>query len=144
MVNKIITGISQKIDSIFNSISENYEIYTEKIEQDLQEPCFFITLLNLDQSQIVGNRYSRTQPFDIHYFPKVESSNIEMLEVTEILLNSLEYITIDEGLIRGTKMHAEVVNGVLHFFVNYDMHVIKTITKEESMGDITITQKIGG
>ena len=143
MLNKIITGISQKLDSEFNSISEDYEIYTEEVKQDFQEPCFFITLLSLDQTQIIGNRYSRTQPFDIHYFPKVEGSNSEILEVTEVLVNALEYIMIDEGLIRGTKMNSEVVDGVLHFFVNYNMHVIKEVTKEEKMGEIKITQELG-
>lgn len=143
MVNRIITGISQKLDSEFNLSSDDYEIYNEEVKQDFQEPCFFITLLSLDQTQIIGNRYSRTQPFDIHYFPKAEDSNTEIIEVTEMLMNVLEYITIDEGLIRGTKMNGEVVDGVLHFFVNYNMHVIKQIIKEETMGDIKITQKLG-
>jgi hypothetical protein len=143
MVNKIITGISQKLDSEFNSVSDYYEIYTEEVKQDFQEPCFFITLLSLDQSQIVGNRYSRVQPFDIHYFPSTPDINTELNEVTEKLMNTLEYITVDENLIRGTKMKAETVDSVLHFFVNYNIHVIKEVIKEETMGEIKITQELG-
>lgn len=138
MVNKIITGISQKLDSEFNSVSDYYEIYTEEVKQDFQEPCFFITLLSLDQSQIVGNRYSRVQPFDIHYFPSTPDINTEINEVEGRLMDMLDYITVDGNLIRGTKMKAETVDSVLHFFVNYNMHVIKEVVKEESMGSLNV------
>lgn len=138
MVNKIITGISQKLDSEFNLLSNEYEIYTEEVKQDFQEPCFFITLLSLDQSQIVGNRYSRVQPFDIHYFPSTSDTNSEINGLTKKLMDILEYITVDGGLVRGTKMKAEVVNNVLHFFINYNMIVKKDITKEDSMENLKV------
>jgi len=138
MVNKIITGISQKLDSEFNSSSDDYEIYTEEVKQDFQEPCFFITLLSLDQSQIVGNRYSRIQPFDIQYFPSTTDINSEINEVTERLTEVLEYITANGGLARGTEMNAETVDNVLHFFINYNMIVKKDIAKEDSMENLKV------
>lgn len=145
MVNKIITGISQKLDAIFNISSEEYTIYTENVEQDLKEPCFFIFCLKPDNSQLIGNRYKRNYPFDIQYLPKdSENINSECNEVAEKLINELEYITVDGSLVRGTKMNGETVDNVLHFFVNYNMIVRKDIPKEETMGDLTITQKLGG
>ena len=71
MLNKIITGISQALDAEFNSEeNEEYTIYTEDVEQGLEEPCFFIFSLKPSSKQLVGNRYDRKYPFDIHYFPK--------------------------------------------------------------------------
>lgn len=141
MVNKIITGISQTLDSIFG---EGYEIYTEEVKQDFQEPCFFVTLLSLDQSQIRGNRYSRTQPFDIHYFPGTSDINTEINDVSEKLINGLEYITVDGGLLRGTKMKGEPVDGVLHFFVNFNMIVKKDIPKEDLMETLKVNSRAKG
>jgi hypothetical protein len=52
--------------------------------------------------------------------------------VQERLEDCLEYIIhhdsqsdVDGGLIRGTEMHGEIVDGVLSFFVNYDFYVYK-------------------
>ncbi|MGG7150867.1 phage tail terminator family protein, partial [Clostridium neonatale] len=73
MLNKIITGISQKLDEEFNTEeNQEYTIYTENVEQGLEEPCFFIFSLKPSSKQLVGNRYERKYPFDIHFFPDTE------------------------------------------------------------------------
>nr|DAL93838.1 MAG TPA: tail completion protein [Caudoviricetes sp.] len=144
MLNKIITGISQALDTEFNSDNEEYTIYTENVEQGLDEPCFFIFGLKPSNKQLVGNRYKRTYPFDIHYFPKDEDNyNNEINEVTERLFTALEYITVD-GLVRGTNMNAEIVDNVLHFFVDFNMIVRKEVEPIPTMGSLTIKQKLGG
>lgn len=145
MLNKIITGISQALDAEFNSENEEYTIYTEDVEQGLEEPCFFIFSLKPSSKQLAGNRYERKYPFDVHYFPKDEENyNNEINEVTERLFTALEYISIDRGLIRGTNMNAETVDNVLHFFINFNMIVRKEIEPIETMGSLTIKQKLGG
>lgn len=144
MINKIIAGISQKLDEEFNSKNEEYTIYTENVEQGLEEPCFFIFSLKPINKQLVGNRYERTYSFDIHYFSKSEDSNNEINEVTERLFTALEYITVDNNLVRGTNMNAETVDNVLHFFINFNMIVKKEIDPIEAMGSLIITQKLGG
>lgn len=146
MLNKIITGISQALDAEFNSEeNEEYTIYTEDVEQGLEAPCFFIFSLKPSSKQLVGNRYDRKYPFDIHYFPKDEENiNNEINEVTERLFIALEYITVDNDLVRGTNMNVEIVDNVLHFFVDFNMIVRKEIEPTESMGSLKIKQKLGG
>lgn len=151
MINKIITGISQALDAEFNSAkNEKYAIYTEGIEQGLDEPCFFIFSLKPSNRQLVGNRYERKYSFDIHFFPNTElvdgesTINNQMNEVTEKLFTALEYIYTDNELIRGTNMNAETVNNVLHFFIDFNMIVKKEIEPIPTMGSLTIKQKIGG
>ena len=146
MLNKIITGISQALDAEFNSEeNEEYTIYTEDVEQGLEEPCFFIFSLKPSSKQLVGNRYDRKYPFDIHYFPKDEENiNNEINEVTERLFTALEYITVDNNLVRGTNMNVEIVDNVLHFFVDFNM-IVRTESKEiEPMGSLKIKQRLGG
>lgn len=150
MLNKIITGISQVLDAEFNDNGNEYEIYTELVEQDLKEPCFSIFSLEPSSKQIIGNRYKRQYPFDIHYFPDnklvdgISTLNNEINEVTERLFAALEYITVDNNLVRGTKMNAETIDNVLHFFVNFNIIVKKEVDPIDTMGSLTIEQKLGG
>lgn len=91
MVNSIIDGISIKLNTLFG---DNYEIYSENIEQGLKTPCFFILLLNPMSTLKLGNRQLREYNFDIHYFPHSYSKNQEINEVIETLIDGLEYITL--------------------------------------------------
>ncbi|KXG78285.1 phage tail terminator family protein [Thermotalea metallivorans] len=135
MIDKIKVGISQKLNVLFG---DEYRIYTEEIKQGLKPPAFFIKTLNPSQTQILGRRYQRTYPFDIHFFPSENGAEAEQCEsITDQLFSELEYITVDGNLTRGTGMNAEVVNGVLHFFIQYNSYVLKPETPQEYMDDIT-------
>ena len=150
MLNKIIIGISQALDAEFNSENEGYIIHTENVEQGLEEPCFFIFSLKPSSKQLVGNRYERKYPFDIHFFPDTElvdgisTINNQINEVTERLFTALEYITVDNSLVRGASINAEKVDDVLHFFINFNMIVKKETEPIDTMGSLTIKQKLGG
>lgn len=131
MANKMIECISQRLNEVFNQRNE-YEIYGEEIKQGLIEPCFFIGLLQASQKQEVGKRYFLSQSFDVHYFPKSElNSKQEMLQMAESLFEALEYIDCDETLVRGTNMKYEIIEDVLHFFVDYNFYVVREQKKED-------------
>lgn len=134
MINEVIDAISIAIDAEFNGeISPApFEIYTQLVQQGMVKPCFSIVLLNPQIDHFRGNRYLRKHQFCIHYFPSTDDVQTECFGVQERLENCLEYIThhdsqsdVDGGLIRGTEMHGEIVDGVLSFFVNYDFYVYK-------------------
>ena len=122
MINQIIDGISVAINSEF---SDHYEIYTESIEQGLEEPCFSILCLNPKIDQVLGKRYFGTNQFCVHYFPSSDEKRSECHAVLERLMYALEIITVGGDQCRGTDMHGEVVDNVLSFFVNYNMYVYK-------------------
>ena len=134
MINDLIHGISIKLRSAFGS---DYKIYKENIKQGLVEPCFNIVVLEPSQEAKLPNRYLRSYPIDVHYFPETATKN-EMYEVAEKLLIELEYITVLDNLCRGTKMRYELVDGVLHFFVNYDFFVKKEVGKQDNMEELTV------
>lgn len=128
MINSIIEAISVSLNAAFG---DDYEIHMEEIKQGLEEPCFFIQCLNPGMEQFLGKRYFRQNLFCIQYFPKSDEVVRECNDVAEAMYFCLEYITCkgDDKPIRGTKMHHELVNGVLNFFVNYDLFVYKTEEK---------------
>jgi hypothetical protein len=126
MVNDIIDGIVIKIDSIFGDSSV---IYTESIEQDFQEPCFYIQLLTTSNRLVFNNRYYLENSFDIHYFPGTTNKNHEMNEIASRLYQ-LEYINKKkDSLLRGTKLKYRIIDEVLHFFIDYNFY--SYLTKEE-------------
>lgn len=141
MINKIIDGICIAIHSEFG---DDYEIYTETAEQGLTEPCFSVECINPAIKQILGKRYFRTNQFCIHYFPNLSDKKTECCAVLERLLNSLELITVNGELIRGTAMYGEFTDGVLHFFVNYDMFVYKEQSKEPAMENVEYSSDVKG
>lgn len=128
MINKITNGISETINCEFG---DEYEIYTETVKQGLKEPCFSIICINPTNSLFRQDRYFRKNQFCIHYFSSTENKKEECQEVVERLYDCLQYIEIEkETKTMGTDMHAEYSDGVLSFFVNYDMYVKKS-RKEE-------------
>ena len=134
MINSIIEGISIAINAEFG---ERYTIYTESVEQGLKEPCFFISCLNPTSKVFLGERYFRTNQMCIQYISTNKSVEKEECNtVTERLFNCLEYITVGEDLIRGSKMNAEIVDGILNFFVNYDLFTLRLRNKEDAMDEV--------
>ena len=141
MIQKIIDAISIAINTEFG---DGYEIYTESVEQDLLEPCFSILCLNPTIEQYLGNKYYRTNQFSVQYFPSTGEKNAECFSVHERLSHCLEYITVDGNLSRGTKMNGRPVDGVLSFFVNYDMFVYKVATPEDEMETVELNSDVKG
>lgn len=141
MINKIIDGISVAINAVFG---DPYEIYTESVEQGLKEPCFSILCLNPTIQQFLGKRYFRTSQFCIHYFPSSNEPRSECSSVMETLFHTLETITVDGDLIRGTSMHGEISDGVLSFFVNYDMYVYKSEESNTMMESVSHNTDLKG
>lgn len=137
MINELIIGISQALDAAFSDV----EIHTAQIKQGLVEPCFFIMLLEPSQEQVLGQRYYRENSFDIHYFPRKDNTS-EINDVADKLMDTLEYINFDGGLLRGTKMHSETVAGVLHFFVDYNFHTIKDKINDPYMKQLKVKGKV--
>lgn len=142
MVNSIITGISQALDTEFNTGDTVYSIYTENIEQGFDEPCFSISLLNGSNAPIVGNRYNSNKTFTVEYHPKNEpvngiiSKRKECYNVAAILEVILKGIIVDSKKVRGTNITYEIVEDVLHFFVDYNLITKEDISQKDSMASL--------
>lgn len=51
--------------------------------------------------------------------------------MAESLCEALEYVAYDETLVRGTNMKYEIIEDVLHFFVDYNFYVLREQKKED-------------
>lgn len=140
MINKIIDGINEAINQEFG---DGYDIYTESIEQGLEEPCFSILCLNPTNDLFLGKRYFRKNQFMIQYFPSTDEINTECNAVRERLFDSLETILVNGDLTRGTKMKGEIIDGVLNFHLNFDMFVHKVQVRDK-MGSYSVNTDAKG
>lgn len=123
--------------ALYECFGDNYEIYTENVEQGLKEPCFFIETVEKSGGQYLGGKYRRDSSFCIHYFPVSGEPGAECEEVVEKLFWLLECIPFQDGLIRGTDLCGKVDDSVLHFFVDYNRFILK-LPDAESMGKVEI------
>jgi hypothetical protein len=124
MINGIISGICKKLREEFG---EGYKVYTEQVKQGLTEPCFFVLCVSRsDERYMFGRRHMILQ-FCVYYF-SADSEDVyaDCNRMNGRLYTALSYILIGENLMRGTKMRTETVDGVLNFFVNYDVYVFDT------------------
>ena len=76
--------------------------------------------------------------FDIWYIlndaDEVTDSRKEIHEMAEALFMALEYITLEDGTqVRGEEMSYRVTDGILHFFVAYNVFVLKERPHAEKM-----------
>lgn len=140
MTNSIIEAISIALNAEFDG---KCKAHMEEIKQGLKPPCFFIVSLSPTNELFLGKRYFKSNPFCIQYFPESAKKQRECNAVAERMNWCLEYITVDGDKCRGTKMHHEVVDGVLNFFVNYDFFVYKHEVSE-AMGEMESHNNVKG
>ena len=138
MLNEITKGIAKKL-------SENFDckVYKENIPQGFEKPCFYIQHVQTFSHKKLANRYLRENHFDVMYFPKDNyKENSDIYNTSETLFLCLEEIFVLDNLVRGVKMSPEIVDGVLHFFVNYDMFVKRPETNTaDHMGEFNSNQE---
>jgi len=128
-VNAVRDGVIGALKSLHPSL----KVYGEEIKQGLVEPCFFVKILTAGQKREINRRYVRSHLFDIHFFSK---SNEEHYAMAESLLGGMEYIEVNGRLTRGTAMSYQVIDRVLHFFVNYNFHVLREKQDETKMQNL--------
>lgn len=128
-----INAIRDAVNRVLDTYFPDAEIMGEEIKQGLREPCFFVKLIQGEQTQELGVRYHRSHAFDIHYFG---TDNREAYGVAEKLYEVLRLIAFEGMLFQGTGMKHEIIDGVLHFFVDCNFKVREVIPEETKMQTI--------
>lgn len=119
----VINGILGKLGEVDSTLPK----YMEQTEQSIQGPAFFVLQINSSQTKGMNRRYIRSLSYNIHFFPDPGSltKKADCRSMGERLYTSLENIAVNGRLIRARDMKYEVVEDVLHFFVSFDVHLMK-------------------
>ena len=119
----ILDGISLKLNETFG---DEYKIYPESVKQGLSKPCFFIKLIRPSNTKEVGLTYIRENAYCIHCFPEsMNEPETECYRILDELYTSLEHIEVEGNPIRGINMYGEMHDGILQFYINYNVRVRK-------------------
>jgi len=121
-----INDVRHAVMAALNRQFPTIKIYGEEIVQGFEAPAFFVKLLSAVQTQELGPRYMRMHSFDVHYFP-LDDKNEDAHDMAEKLYEVLEVIEYNGVQYRGTNMNHEIVDRVLHFFVDYNVHVRRVV-----------------
>lgn len=116
IIDLIVEGIAKAIRKDFSS--DDFKVYTEFIEQGINE-SFFIKCKERTEKPFIKGRYRLDADFDIQFITSEKNKNDICQNVANLLYSSLEFISFDDGLIRGNKMKHEITEGILHFYVTY-------------------------
>lgn len=133
IINEIIKGLSTKLHKL-----TGYPVYVDMKKNNATFPCFYLKQLDQSQELSAGNRYWQEHNFDIWFMPnaadEVSAVRKEIHEMAEAFFIELEYITLSDGsVIRGTDMHYRTTDGALHFFISYNLFILKELEKTEKM-----------
>lgn len=139
MLNEIKNGLAVKLSEVFGPA---ITVYTEGLEQDFIEPCFFILCKSTSQRQLIGKRYFRKQPIEIRYYPSTPNKNEEMYIVADRLYDALEQISVGGESLRGSNIGHEIVDGLLHTNVEFNMFVVKKPDAEEVMENAKVNMHV--
>jgi len=123
LVKNIIAGISIKINSIFG---DKYRIYTEEVKQNLKEPCFLIRCVASSVLPLMGNRKKQNNRFCITYIDNKDDTLSENIyNVQSLLFANMSFIeTADREKYYGINQNAEIIDGILRFFIDYNCIIV--------------------
>lgn len=131
MTEQIICDVSKAIKEEFNQNNE-YVIYTERVEQGLKTPCFFVMCSKYSDELYRGKRYRARADISIEYVAECTAENVNAEEnsIIERLYDITEVISTGEGELRGTERKAEKNDKGFVFSVVYQYFYYKNESNE--------------
>ncbi len=117
MIQEITDGI---VEAVHTEFGDCYAIYPEKVEQGLEEPCFFVRCILPDLSPGLFRRKRFTGVFVVQFLPKEDGTeNAQMAEVYPRLADCLQIIVSGGKKIRCSSMDADSSDGILQIRATY-------------------------
>jgi hypothetical protein len=141
-----VEDVKNGILKYLSTFQTGVPVYDERIEQGFKEPCFFVLLINGAQDRELGRRYRRVANFDIHYFPDPDNpeKRRECETVANRLYEEMEYIQWDGNVYRAIGLNHRIVDDVLHFFLDVNVHLMRPKDEEVKMRTLKQEARIRG
>lgn len=131
----MINTISRKLYELF----EIDNIYSDSVEQGLNEPCFFIKEINSEVKDYRAERKRVRKSYCITYLSDKDRFDDELIEFGEKLLLNFEIMEDLEGKkYRAIDREIEIVDSQLNFYFKVDVMYLR---KEESEKMEVLIQK---
>ncbi len=133
------------IKGVCRNIYKEFElpVYTEKVIQGLEEPCFFVTLKSSVCRHFFGKRYRMENKIQVKYYAPYQVENSSCGAVVERLCQALEVIECD-GYVRGSNFGCSISDGILTFNAEYNMFVYLNDAEDDGtlMQELELNQEV--
>lgn len=133
----IKTAFAQRLMELFPNVS----VYKEKEDETDNFPNFFILLLTLNSEEDRQDHYFHTYYVTIRYRQVADINTEEKLQqkldkMGVDLITNLVDIPINGKPIKLRNCNCEKIDGVLHFFANVRVQIVKEKPIYEKMRDV--------
>ena len=154
MLNKFIRGIIAKIYTELGDKADNYRYYEDGINQNFKTPCFYPHILTPRLTKRAGSGYEYSIPVVVHYFPEDPKNNRDKNEIGDLLLRSLDTITIEtdklgisneyfgKQIVRGTDIYFTVEEDRVLCRVTYHLLTQLKPNSVDEMESISIAENV--
>jgi len=115
-INDVRQAVIDTLSSLFPAIVVSGE---EQVPAP-EEPYVYVNLSSVTQTRGTAGRFIRTHAFDLQYY---SSSNQDRHSVADQMYEGLEWIDLNGTPVQETRMKHEILDKVMHFYVEYDVHV---------------------
>lgn len=129
------TDMCQQVINKLVSLYPNIQVLRDGEERGANVPCFLVKQINAIQHKELNNRYKRLYSFDILYYSVNKDINVDCLRTADELAEGMEYLL--DYMARGTNIHYQIIDDVLHFYVDYGIRLIKQEQESPIMMDIS-------
>lgn len=121
----------------------DWEIYTDKLKQEVKEPCFFVKAVYNKRSRYPCNRWKYETNWLIQLLCE-SKTNHEKNTIGEELHDTLEVITLDAEngvFLRGTNSNFNIYEWCINFSIDYNGFFTRR-EEAETMESLTIDNTI--
>ncbi|WP_042348255.1 phage tail terminator family protein [Bacillus massiliigorillae] len=135
MIN-IRRAITKKLGILY----PNVKVYTDKLEQGMKKPCFFVFIRPVIADSISKLQESNTLLIEIVYFPKDEyKSQDDWLSICSLFKREFRVIrAIDFSYL--TRNHRGSEGDGFRYLMDIDyIEILKDTTKYPDMGDVNVS-----
>lgn len=123
MVKEIMHGIGAALYAMFG---DEYQVCIDRLEQGFNNPCFFVSLVDWYNDELIMGREKWHTQYNVTYFPENEDAPTdECLEMIPKIKDCLRILELESGdKMRGIDMDAKIVDGIVQFYVTYNFETI--------------------
>lgn len=133
MINSVVQSVCHALKSHYDVMcfSEDIEHLSDKNENPffINAPCFYVSSLKTERSDLLKNRYILTIPLIVRYYANKDKSKIRKEDLRRImfeLTNLLKQIDFYEnkiktGIIIGSNIDCGIEENILHFMIDYKL-----------------------
>ncbi|MNI11238.1 hypothetical protein D3C73_643760 [compost metagenome] len=123
---------------LLGSLDPTIPVYSEPDLQGLPKPAFVVLLLSSELKKELGRRYNQTLLFDLLYYPDPGSTDKqqECQVMADRLYEHMELVEVNGITYSSRGMKHQILEGVLHFTLTYQLHVTRTAPEAPIMKHI--------